>query len=255
VSRALVIASAVITLAAGVLYLREALREARPQMVSWLGWTALLVIGAISALDSGQVPAAVYLLSCAAMCAAVIAATARRGQWSLTWLDRVCLAGVVAGLAALLAFRSPVTATWITVAVDAAAYVPTAVHAWRQPAEEPWLAFAGWSAGAALSLAAAHVLAFTAVAYPGYLLAADSAVTVMILARVNGPVSRSSIRQGSGLLIRHVKVRVLPRERSSTRSCRGARSPRHPVKVQIAGSNPVSPASGGVTGRTRRSRP
>jgi hypothetical protein len=177
-------ASALVTLAAGAVYIREALREARPQLVSWLGWTALLVTGASSALAAGQVPAAVYILACAAMCVAVIVLAARRGAWSFSLLDRVCLAGVAGGLALLIADRSPDLATAVTVAVDAAAYVPTAVHAWRKPGEEPWIAFAGWSAGAALSLAAAHVLVFTAVAYPAYLLAGDSAVTVMILVRL-----------------------------------------------------------------------
>ena len=180
-------ASVVVTLAAGVLYVRAALQEARPKMVSWLGWTALLVIGAVSALEEGQVPAAVYILACAAMCAAVVLLVWRRGGWALAWLDRVSLAGVTAGLVLLAAARSPGWATGVTVAVDAAAYVPTAVHAWQEPGEEPWPAYALFAAGAGLSLAAAHVLAFTAVAYPAYLLAADTAVMTVILARRRRP--------------------------------------------------------------------
>lgn len=184
----LTIASAVITLAAGVLYLRAALQEAKPQLVSWLGWTALLVIGAASALDSGQVPAAVYTLACAAMCASVVLLSWRRGGWALTRLDQVSLAGVAAGLALLLIARSPAWATGITVAVDAAAYIPTAVHAWREPGEEPWGAYVLFGLGAGLALAAANLAAFTAVAYPAYLLGADTAVAVMILARRGVPL-------------------------------------------------------------------
>ncbi len=182
-TRLLVIASGGITLAAGAVYARSVIREAEPQVVSWLVWTALLVTGAVSSLDSGQVPAAVYVLACAAMCAAVVVLVARRGSWRPGPLGWACLAGAAAGLVLLVYARAPSLVLGITVAVDFIAYLPTVAHAWREPHEEPWIAYGLFAGGAALALAAADLHVFTAVAYPAYLAVADAAVTVLILAR------------------------------------------------------------------------
>ena len=79
----LVIASGAVTLAGGGAYLRHARRETRPQVVSWVIWTVLTAVLAVSSLLTGQVPAAVYLLANGAMGAATLAIVIRRGDWSL----------------------------------------------------------------------------------------------------------------------------------------------------------------------------
>ena len=205
-NRLLVTASGVITLAAGAVYVRSAIREAEPQIVSWLVWTALLVIGACSSLAGGQVPAAVYVLACAAMCAAVVLLVIRRGTWKPGPLGWACLAGAVAGLVLLIFTRAPSLTIAVTVAVDFTAYVPTMAHAWRAPGEEPWAAYALFAAGAALALAAADRHVFTAVAYPLYLLIADTAVAVMIAGRrAAGPGGKSM--EGSDVRVQERRQR------------------------------------------------
>lgn len=191
-NRLLTVASGAVTLAAGGTYVRSAIREAEPQMVSWLAWTALLVIGACSSLADGQVPAAVYVLACAAMCAAVVVLVIRRGTWRPGPFGWACLAGATAGLVLLVFARAPSLAVAVTVAVDLIAYLPTIRHAWQEPGEEPWAAYALFAAGAALALAVADLHVFAAVAYPLYLLIADTGVAVVIVAR----------RQRTGLRLR-----------------------------------------------------
>ena len=182
----LVLASGIITLAAGAVYMIHARREHGPKVASFIAWTALTAVGAVSSLAAGQIPAAVYLLADAAMSAATIALIVRRGDWAPDPLDWVCLAGAAAGLALLVLARSPALATAATVIADLFAVVPVTVHAWRRPREEPWAAFAGWAAGAALALIAALAAGqygITAIAYPAYLLLATGAVAVILLAR------------------------------------------------------------------------
>lgn len=53
----------------------------------------------------------------------------------------------------------------------------------------------------------------------------------------------SSVGSSNRLLSGGSLVRVQSPERNTAWPCRGARSPRHPVKVKTAGSNPVSAAS------------
>lgn len=176
-------ASAAVTLIAWALYVRSALSgDARPQAPSWAAWGALLIAGSAAALSAGQVPAGTYGLACAAACVTV-AVLAVRGGWQVTRTDAACLAAAAAGLALLAVVRSPGWAVALTAGADLAAYLPTLAHAWRDPRGEPWPAYALYAAGAALALAAVRSWSFTAAAYPAYLLAADAAVTVMILAR------------------------------------------------------------------------
>ena len=182
----LVIASGAVTLAGGGAYLRHARRETRPQVVSWVIWTVLTAVLAVSSLLTGQVPAAVYLLANGAMGAATLAIVIRRGDWTLSLADRACGAGAVIALVLLAAARSPAAATIAAVAADACACGLTLAHAWREPGEEPWTAFAGWAAGGALALAAALAAGqhgVTAVIAPAYLLAADGGTAAVILVR------------------------------------------------------------------------
>jgi len=186
----LVIASAVLGLAAAAPYIRDVRRRRTvPQAASWLAWSALFTVAGASALDAGQVPAAACTLACAAGAAVIAVLALRYGDRAFSALDGICLAGAAAGLALLLAARSPALAVTATLAVDAVAYVPTAVHAWRIPREETWSTYAMSATGAGMALAAAAIriapgLAPVAgMAYPAYLLAADGGVAVMIAAR------------------------------------------------------------------------
>ena len=179
----LTILSVAVTLIASALYVRSALSgDARPQASSWSAWGALLIVGSAAALSAGQVPAGTYGLACAAACVTV-AVLAVRGGWQVTRSDAACLAAAAAGLVLLAIVHSPGWAVALAAGADLAAYVPTIAHAWRDPSGEPWSAYGLYAAGAALALAAVPSWSFTAVAYPAYLLAADAAVTVMIIAR------------------------------------------------------------------------
>jgi hypothetical protein len=193
----LIVASGAFTVAAAVPYTVATARgHARPQAVSWGVWAALMAIGAVAALSNGQVPAAVYGLCCAAECA-LIAVLALRGPRSgrdppatvklprgrTARLDFICLGGAVAGLVLLAVARAPGPAVTASVLTDLVACIPTIAHAWRDPDEENWPAYALYAAGAGLALAAADLHVFTAVAYPLYLLAADTGIAALIPAR------------------------------------------------------------------------
>jgi hypothetical protein len=195
--RALVIASAVLSAAGSVPVIRNTLRgKDKPVPVSWLLWAGILAIGGVAALDAGQVPAAVYLIACAAECALVgvlalrIPAadrdppvTVRLPRAGHIRLDLICLAGGVVGLVLLAAVRAPGAAVAVSVATDLLAYIPTMVHAWHEPGQETWSTYALYASGALLALVVADHRVFAAVAYPAYLLVADTAVSYIILTR------------------------------------------------------------------------
>ena len=69
---------------------------------------------------------------------------------------------------------------------DFLAYLPTFRHAWRRPAEEPWLPYALFGGAAALVLLVADYRILVGVIYPMYLFVADAAMVVLILASPHG---------------------------------------------------------------------
>lgn len=183
--RAAVLAvSGLLTVIGSVPYVIATLRgAARPQVVSWSVWAALLAIGSAAALSDGQVPAAAYSAFCAAECALVAVLAMRGGDLAFRRLDVLCLAGAVAALVLLAVVRASAAAVAVTVAADLIAYLPTIAHAWRAPREETCSAYVLYAAGAWLALAVADFGVLAAVAYPAYLAVADTGVACMILAR------------------------------------------------------------------------
>lgn len=216
---ALVTAAAVLSAAGNVLIWRDTWRwratGTRPVVASWAEWAALMGVGAAASWQAGQLPAAVYGACCAAGCAAVVPlglrvpraeryAPARLGQ---ARLDVVLLPAALAGLMLLVTPMTPVGHGWIrtpgpavavTVATDAAAYLPVIAHAWAHPRAEPWQGYGLFGVGAALSLAAAAVqgqmLDLAAVAYPLYLTVADLGVAALIVFRREAAAARPSQR-------------------------------------------------------------
>lgn len=178
-----VVSGDVLTVIASVLYVVFTVRDtARPEIVSWAAWAALLTESTVAEVGGWQLPSALYTGICAVACTVITVLSLRRGTWVPTLLDKFSLAAVAAGLVLLLAVRSDRAVVAVTVVADFAAYLPTMKHAWDEPYEEPWLVYLLFGAGAALTLYAADPTVVGA-AYPFYLTTADLLVVVFIVFR------------------------------------------------------------------------
>lgn len=203
--------SVVLSLAANVTIWRDTWRwkdtGTRPVAASWAEWAALTGTGAAAAWRAGQMPAAIYAACCAAGCAVVVPLALRiprderdePERIGQARLDVVLLPAAMAGLMLLVTPMTTVGHGWIrtsgpavavAVVTDLLAYLPTAAHAWRHPAAEPWRVYGLFGVAAAASLAAValqgQMLDLTAAAYPLYLTAANLGVAAMIVARRPG---------------------------------------------------------------------
>jgi hypothetical protein len=170
-------------------------RAAKPVVMSWLIWTAILTVGGVAALSTGQLAAAVFTLAQAAGCGlvAVLAMCVPVGQRDDPYrvplgrrrvrLDVLCLPGAIAGLVLLAVLRAPGLAVAVCVTTDMLAYVPTVEHSWRFPFSEAWSSYAWYGVSAAAALAAAAHFTVTAVAYPAFLVLAETVTTAVILTR------------------------------------------------------------------------
>lgn len=157
--------------------------DARPRMVSWAVWTLLAGIMAASALSEGQVPSALLSAVTFVGCCMIVGFGWRTRTRGLTLLDKVCLAGTALGVVALIVLKDPFVATVIALVVDAIAFVPTLVHAWRQPYEESLACFSLSMLGGGLALLAAAMTEGTLMGmlYPAYALLFNGAVALVIM--------------------------------------------------------------------------
>jgi hypothetical protein len=103
---------------------------------------------------------------------------------------------VAAGLVSLTLLSSPVLATSVAVLTDFVGAVPTLKHAWDAPGEETFSTYVGFSLAGGITLAAGNLAAFTAIAYPAYLLVFNAAVAAVI---VTSPHRRHQPLHNGGL--------------------------------------------------------
>lgn len=144
-------------------------RAARPVVMSWVIWTAILAIGGAASASTRQLPAAVFILAQAAECG-LVAVLAMRIPVARR-----------AGPAGRGACASPAVA--VSIGTDVLAYVPTVSHSWRHPYSEAWGSYGWYAVSAAAALAAARHLTITAVGYPAWLVLAETVTTTVILYR------------------------------------------------------------------------
>lgn len=192
----MIAAGIVLSLAGNIPAIRGALRRTSgPQILSWAGWAAIMVIAGAGTLAAGQLASGVYVLACAAGSGLValfaLRVPARKrdepARVSLPGgrrvrLDLVCLPGALAGLALLAAAWRSGWPVGVSAVTDAIVFVPTFAHGWRLPWRESLTAFTLFAAGSAAVLAhAAAAPGFAGLAYPAYLTLSDGGMAVMLV--------------------------------------------------------------------------
>jgi hypothetical protein len=193
-----VVIAAVLSMAgAGPMLLGTWRGRDNPQVMSWCIWAALPLTGGVAMAGSDYMLPAVNVLAVGVSCALVavlalrIPADRRDPPPRLRlWpggpaprLDLLCLPGAAAGLVLTVVVRAPVPAVVVTAATDALAFPPTYGHIWAKPHREPWLSYALYSAGGAVSLTVADWHTPAGWVYPVYLCAGDGVAAALIVAR------------------------------------------------------------------------
>jgi len=170
-----------LTVFAAVPYLRETAQgKTKPRVASWFGWGALTAVGAAAAYQQHQWPAAVFLTFCALQNFSIVVLGLKRGNRKLAGLDLTAIGGALIGGMVLFFLKSPVLGTWVAITADFIVLLPTLKHTWQQPGEETASTYLLEALAAILTLTVAGGIAFTAIAYPLYLLIADEVIVVLI---------------------------------------------------------------------------
>jgi hypothetical protein len=170
---------------AGLIYVAAVVRgRARPNRVTWLvsgmaGWIAVT-----SQVSHGVVLPALVAGVVALVPTLILAAslTQRGNGWTLTRLDRVCLAAALVGVVVLVTVSGP-EAIIAAMVVHALGALPTVVKAYRTPETENHIPFTAGMINAACTLGALDQYSFAAAAFPAYFASMCATISFLIVVR------------------------------------------------------------------------
>lgn len=197
----IMILGAIIAAAGTLPYMLAVMRgTVRPRLISWAIWAVLAAVMTVSAVAAGELASALLSFVSFAGCLAITILGWRHGAAGFGRLDIVCLLGAIAGIASLVLLGNPLASIVIALAVDALAFVPTLIHAWRSPNEESLTCFTLASFGAMVALVA--VLAggqptATGLLYPAYSTIFNAIAALLLIIGRLGPLTRYGYRYGS----------------------------------------------------------
>ena len=169
----LVFVAAFATLLATFVYVRSMFKgSARPNRISWLMWSIAPFIATAAAISNGVGWAAlpVFMSGLSPFLIFTASFVSKKAHWTLAPFDYVC--GVLSGLALVLWYVTgdPNVAIAFAIASDGLASIPTLTKAWKHPETEvPWPFLVGVF-NASTSFLALTVWAFSAYAFPAYLI-------------------------------------------------------------------------------------
>jgi hypothetical protein len=176
-------ASAVINFVACLGYIRAILKgEAAPNRVTWFLWAFVPLIAGAAQLRSGVGFSTLVVLSVGLgpLCVLLASFVGGIGLWKLGPFDYVCGACSLAALALWAITGDPVIAIVLSILADAAAALPTMRKAWLEPATENRSTYLISFAGMLIGIFSVRQPTFAAYAFNGYLVAASSALVLIL---------------------------------------------------------------------------
>ncbi|UNT00721.1 hypothetical protein MMF93_32725 [Streptomyces tubbatahanensis] len=185
-----VFVSAVLGLAGSVRYAFSTMRgTARPNLVTWSLWAAAPLIGFFAQLDAGVGMPAVQTLAAGVgpLAVVVCAVLTRHNLARLGTFDVVCAVIAVVALGVWLGLGQAPLAVVCAVAADAAAALPTALKAWRDPYSENLLFYVLVGTGAAVTLLTITSWQPEAWAFAVYVLALCAVLVSIVSVRRRAP--------------------------------------------------------------------
>ncbi len=195
------VTSSVLTLAAGIPYLRDIwIGKTKPRVVTWLVWTALNLLATAASLSDHQYASVVLTLSeSVETMAVVVVGLMKAGSFEIAPFDFVCLLGAALGLILWRTLDSPSLAILATIAVDIVGSLPTFKHMWQSPREETRITYLLSTFSGLAALAAATSVRITEIAVPLDILLMNALFVVVIIWRKNLVVSPATFPGEPGI--------------------------------------------------------
>jgi hypothetical protein len=160
-------------------YIKDTVRgQAKPNRVTWLMWSAAPLIATIAALSKGISLAVlpVFMAGFGPLLVLIASFVNPKSYWKLGTLDYTC--GLFSVLALVLwgITKEANIAIIFAIASDGLAAVPTLIKAWKHPESESVVTYTTGLFNAITSFAAIKLWGFSELAFPIYLVIANSSL-------------------------------------------------------------------------------
>lgn len=164
------VASAILLLYAGYPYIRDILYgSARPNRVTWFGWTLLSGSSALIQISHGPDYSAMYVGADAILNLSIFMLSLYRGVVLFTLVDGICLLFGSTGLVLWLVLDQPVLALVANIAADLSFGVPTLIKVFKDSGSESRRSWALMALGGFLGLLSKTDLGLTNSLFPVFL--------------------------------------------------------------------------------------
>jgi len=176
--------SVALAILAAAVYIAQTVRgEVRPHPLSWLLFGILSLTGYLVQRGEGARQGSWTLLAMTVICFLFVAVSVARGERSFSRQEwAFAVVGGAVFVIYLFTGQANVAAALITL-VDALGYGPTFVRGWAFPRKDSATSFALNGVKFVPSLIAMDPISFATSFYPATLLALNSAVAIMLIAR------------------------------------------------------------------------
>ena len=155
--------------------------KTRPNLLSWVGWFFLLVIGSSAQLAGGATWSVALHIAAAIGCGITTLVAFRYGYATFTILEKLCFLLAALAIGVWVVTDEPLYGLILAVAADSILFVPTMVKTWRNPQSEAlwgWLLFA---TGSLIAVGGATVYNLNNLLYPIALFFFNGSVVLIAL--------------------------------------------------------------------------
>ena len=158
-------------------------KNARPHVLSWLGWSFITFIGASAMMAEGSTWASAIIWANTLACFTIViySIIRRAGVWSTTVYDYVFFGLGLIGLVLWQTLNMLVIAIVCAILADLFFGLPTIIKTYKNPASETRLVWVAAATSGFLGLFALRVFSFHEVAYPIYLFMYDTTLLLLVL--------------------------------------------------------------------------
>ncbi|MBI5745091.1 MAG: hypothetical protein HY952_11150 [Elusimicrobia bacterium] len=163
----------------------------RPHAFSWLIWAAISGIGFAAQVAEGAGPGSWARGFSAATCLVLAVLGYYKGEKNITRGDWLTLAVAFSAIPLWVATKTPVWSVFIVCIIDTIGYTPTIRKSWHKPGEETPVSYFISTACAASAILAVENYTLSTWLYSAVLVATNSAMGAIILAR------RSAVRSAA----------------------------------------------------------
>jgi|SRR6185369_12257709 len=185
---ALALAAAIIASTGAIPYIIDITRgKTHPNLVTWVTYTLINIVGGFAALNAGE-PRTAFLNLFGALATGSIAAMGiKHGVRTYSKFDVACQILAVIGLIVWQLTGVPAIAVAIALFVMLIASLPTWRHAWIAPYAETWQGYLIGAAGSALTVATLSGFNFVALGFPIAIILNNSTIVGIVLIRRRRP--------------------------------------------------------------------